>query len=229
MVMGVVDYAELTRCHTMNRLGSMDHVAVGCWLLAVSYWLQGGRDEFRGVTDFQRDVCWRQLSIDAVERHDGEVLLVGRLWVVAMRDIDDVLQNVFLDNKPGTSTQSHAFSLSDGVEPVAFVLADNFPCLQLYDVARQLTQIATQVVVVVDLAQEADALRVFALGIDQVLALGNLAHFFLHHVTNRKERLLQLPVVDLCQKVGLVLDRVGAGAEPLSRGKGRGARGKRFV
>ena len=149
-----------------------------------------------------------------MERHDGEVLLVGRRRVVAMRDIDDVLQDVFLDDEPRTATQSHAFALADGVEPVALVLANEFACLQLYDIAWQFTQIAAQVVVVVDFAEEADALRVFALGIDQVFTLGNLAHLFLHHVTYGEERLLQLPVVDLCQEVGLILDGVGTGAEP---------------
>ena len=42
-----------------------------------------------------------------------------------MRDVDDVLQDVFLHDKPRTATQSHAFALADGVEPVAFVLADD--------------------------------------------------------------------------------------------------------
>ena len=110
------------------------------------------------MANLQRDVCWWQLSVDAMERHDGEVLLIGCLWVVAVGDIDDVLLDVFLDDKPRAATQSHAFSLSDGVEPVALVLADKFSRFQLYYVARQLTQIATQLVVVVDFAQEADAL-----------------------------------------------------------------------
>ena len=72
-------------------------------------------------------------------------------------------------------------------------------------------------------------MRVFALSVDQMLALGNLTHLILHHVANGEEGFRQLPVVDLCQEVGLVLHGVWAGAEPLSRGKGRGAGGKRFV
>ena len=49
----------------------------------------------------------------------------------------------------------------------------------------------------------------------QVFALGNLTHLFLHHVPNGEEGLLQLPVVNLRKEVGLVLDGVGTGAEPL--------------
>ena len=131
-----------------------------------------------------------------------------------MRNVDNVLLNVFLDHKPRTATKSHAFALSNGVEPVALVMADELACLQLDDVARQFAQIATEVVVIIDFAQKADALRVFALSVDQMLALGNLTHLILHHVANGEEGFRQLPVVDLCQEVGLVLHRVRAGAEP---------------
>ena len=85
-----------------------------------------------------------------VEVSDGEVLLVGRFWVVAVRNVDNVLLNVFLDHKPRTATKSHAFALSNGVEPVALVMADELACLQLDDVARQFAQIATEVVVIID-------------------------------------------------------------------------------
>ena len=71
-----------------------------------------------------------------MERHDGEVLLIGCLWVVAVRHINDVLLNVFLDDKPWATAQSHAFTLSDGVEPVTFVLANEFASLQLNHIAR---------------------------------------------------------------------------------------------
>ena len=208
-VVAIVVYdAELAGGNAVDGGCGMYHIA------AVAHSFQGGGKEFGGVANLQRDVFGWQLAVDAMEAHNGEVLLVGRRRVVAMRDIDDVLLDVFLDDEPRTATQSHAFALADGVKPVALVLANEFACLQLYDIAWQLAQIAAQVVVIVDFAQEADALRVLALGIDQVLTLGNLANLFLHHVTNGEERLLQLPVVDLCQEVGLVLDRVGTGAEP---------------
>ena len=145
MVVGIVDNTELAGGHTVNGLCGMHHVAV-------CRWFQGGRDEFRGVANLQCDVRWRLLPVDAVERLDGEVLLVGRRRVVAVRDIDDVLSDVFLHDKPRTATQSHALALSDGVKPVAFMLADEFACLQFDDVARQLAQIAAQVVVIVDFA-----------------------------------------------------------------------------
>ena len=150
-----------------------------------------------------------------MEVANGEVLLVGCLWVVAMRDVDNVVLNVFLDNKPRTSAQPHALSLSVGVEPVPFVVSDEFASLQLYDVALLLSQIAAQVVVIIDFAQKADALRVATMGWRQMFALSNLTYLLLHHVTNGKQCLLQLPVVYLRQKVRLILDRVWTGAEPL--------------
>ena len=49
---------------------------------------------------------------------------------------------------------------------------------------------------------------------DKVLALSNLAHLVLHVVADGEQCLLQLPVVDLSQKVRLVLHWVRTGAEP---------------
>ena len=119
-VVAIVVYdAELAGGNAVDGGGGMYHIAT------VAHSFQGGGKEFRGVTNLQRDVRWGHLAVDAMERHDGEVLLVGRRRVVAMRDIDDVLQDIFLDDEPRTATQSHAFALADGVKPVALVLADD--------------------------------------------------------------------------------------------------------
>ena len=57
-------------------------------------------------------------------------------------------------------------------------------------------------------------MRIATVGWCQVFALGNLAHLFLHHVSDGEQCLLQLPVIDLCQKVCLVLDRIRTGTKP---------------
>ena len=108
------------------------------------------------------------------------------------------------------------------MEPESLVLANLLARLQFNDVARLFAQVATDVVVVVDLAQEADALRVLAMGWCQVFALGYFAHFLLHHVSDGEESLLQLPVVYLSQKVRLVLYGVRTGAEPFEGVRGAG-------
>lgn len=119
-VVAIVVYdAELAGGNAVDGGGGMYHIAT------IAEGFQGGGQEFGGVANLQRDVRWWQLAVDAMERHDGEVLLVGRRRVVAMRDIDDVLLDVFLDDEPRTATEAHAFALADGVEPVAFVLADD--------------------------------------------------------------------------------------------------------
>lgn len=62
----------------------------------------------------------------------------------------------------------------------------------------------------------ADALRVLALGVDEVFAFRYLAHFALLVMTDWEKCLLQLPVVYLREEVGLVLHGVGARREPFS-------------
>ena len=88
------------------------------------------------MTYLQCNIRWRQLAVDAMEVADGEILLVGRLRVVAMRHVDDILLRVFLDDEPRAATQSHPLTLSDGVEPMAFVLPDLLASLQFYQIAR---------------------------------------------------------------------------------------------
>ena len=94
------------------------------------------------------------------------------------------------------------------------MLANALASLQFDYIARLLAQVATDVVVIVNLAKETDALRVLALGVNQVLALGYHTHLILHVVAYWEQRLLKLPVGYLCQEIGLVLHWVRTGAEP---------------
>ena len=142
------------------------------------------------------------------------MLLVGCAGLKAFAHIEDVALHVLLHRIPGSTAEAKAVALADGVEPQALVLANLLARLKLKHIARTLAEITANVVVIVDLAKEADALRVFAFGVDKMLALSNGTHLLLHVVANGEERLAQLPVVDLREEVGLVLNGVRAGYEP---------------
>ena len=105
-------------------------------------------------------------------------------------------------------------TLPDGMEPQALVLANLLASLQFQYIAGVLAEIPLYIIIILNLAQEADALRILALGIHQVLALGYLPHLILHVMTDGKERLTQLPIIDLSQKIRLVLHGVGTRGEP---------------
>ena len=67
-----------------------------------------------------------------------------------------------------------------------------------------------------------------------MFTLRNLTHLVLHIVTNGKECLTKLPIVDLCQEVSLILHRIGTRTEPLAAllvdfGLGIVARGNKVV
>ena len=91
------------------------------------------------MTNLQRHLGRWQLTIDAVEAVDGEILLVGRLRVIAVGDIDDIAVDVLLDDKPRSATKAHTLALANGVEPVATVTADDTAGLQFHDITWQLT------------------------------------------------------------------------------------------
>ena len=146
---------------------------------------------------------------------DRERLLVGGFRIIAMRDVKNIFTNIFLYDEPGAAGEAHALALADGVEPEAFVLPDATTCLEFDDIARVLSEVATDIVVVVDFSQKADALGVLALGIDQVFTLRNLTHLIFHIMAYRKNGFTQLPVVDLRQEIGLILHRIRTGDKPL--------------
>ena len=147
---------------------------------------------------------------------DGKVLAISILGVVAIGNEEDVTLDVFLDHKPRAAAKAQAFALADGVEPMSAMAADALAGAHFDNVAGLVAEIAAQIVVVVDLAEEADALRVFALRVNQVLLLGDAAHLVLVHAADGEDGFLQLPVIDLRQEVRLVFHGVGAGGEPFA-------------
>lgn len=105
---------------------------------------------------------------------DGEVLLVCCARFEALAHVQHVGSHILLHDIPRSAAESQSVSLSDGVKPQAAVLAYQFARLQLEHFAGSLAEIASDVVVIVDFAEEADALRVLSLGVYEVFAFGYL-------------------------------------------------------
>ena len=131
-----------------------------------------------------------------------------------MGNIKDIALYILLDHKPRTTTEAKSLALTDGVEPQTLVAAYAATCVELDNITGIVAEIALDVVVIVDLAKEANALRIFAAGINEMFALCNGTHLVFHIMTDGEKGFLQLPVVDLGKEVGLVLHGVGTGGEP---------------
>ena len=149
-----------------------------------------------------------------MEVRQAEVVSVLQLRVPAVCHEDDVLLHVLLHDEPRTAAQAQAFPLTNGVEPEAFVLADNLACLDVDNLALLFAQEAAQEVVVVYLTKEADALAVLASGTWQLGIKSNLPYLLLHQMSYRKERMAELFVAELREEVRLVLDWVFRRTEP---------------
>ena len=211
MVLVVVDDAELTRRHAMYLLSRIDHIT------AIPTLSDGGVMVVGSMAYLERHVgfIFVETGCEEMKIMYLEFLLVRSLRVVTVTDVQDILFHILLDDKPGTAAQPEALALADGVEPESTMAANALAGFPFYHVSGVLTQVSAYIFVVVYLPQEADTLAVATSGVDQMLALGYPAHLVFLIVTYGEERLAQLPVVDLGKKVGLVFDRVGAGASHL--------------
>ena len=139
---------------------------------------------------------------------------VLQLSVPTVRHKNDVLLDILLHDEPRTAAQAKSLPLSDGVEPEAFVLADDLARLDIYNLALLLAHEATDEVVVVYLSEEADTLTVLASGTRKFGIERYLSHLVLHEMPYREECVAELFVAELRKEVRLVLDRVFCCAEP---------------
>lgn len=119
---------------------------------AILQLLDGGWMILRCMAYLESDLLHRYLTSEEMEIMQGEVLLVGCLRVIAVTHVEDIVLHVLLDNKPRTTAKAQALALSDGMEPQALVLAYLLARLHLDDIARMLAQIATDIIIVVDLS-----------------------------------------------------------------------------
>ena len=204
----VIDYTELTGSYAVDLLLAMDDIGI------ISCGLHRSLVPFGSVAYLEGDALGKAGDGEVMEVVDGERLLVGCLGVVAMGDIEDIVGDILLDYKPRTTTEAESLALTDGVEPQTLVATYAATSLQLDDISGIVAEITLDVIVVINLAEEAYALRILAAGIYKMFALGNGTHLVLHIMSDGKEGFLQLPVVDLGKEVGLVFHGVGTGGEP---------------
>ena len=204
----VIDYTELTGSYAVDLLLAMDDIGI------ISCGLHRSLVPLGSVAYLEGDALGKAGDGEVMEVVDGERLLVGCLGVVAMGHIEDIVGDILLDYKPRTTTEAESLALTDGVEPQTLVATYAATSLQLDDISGIVAEITLDVIVVINLAEEAYALRILAAGIYKMFALGNGTHLVLHIMSDGKEGFLQLPVVDLGKEVGLVFHGVGTGGEP---------------
>ena len=207
LALRVIDYGKLARCDALHVLLALDDP------LAFAGTGELAAHDVRSVAVLEHDVNGAVDTLPRVARDEVHLVKVERATVllgraVAVRDVDDVVIDVLAHDIPRAAAQAQALALPDGVEPVAAVLAQLAPCLQLDDGAGTLAQVASDEVVIVNLAQEADTLAVTAMSIGQAHLLGDAAHLLLGHVAYGEHDMAQLLVGDLCQEIGLVLDGI---------------------
>ena len=210
MVLGIVDDAELAWCDAMNLVIAVNDKR------AIGKGLYGGRMAVWGMPNLEGYMLWQSSYAlgKKVESVNSKVAAIGCGGVIAMTDVENILLRIFLHHEPGTSPETETLTLPNSMEPVAAMLANLLACLELDDISNLFANIAADIFVVVDIAKEADTLRVFALGVDEMFALSDVADFILNIVADREDGFLQLPLIDLREEVSLVFDRVGTCGEP---------------
>ena len=149
-----------------------------------------------------------------MEIMERKILLVGRLRIITMTHIQDIVLYILLNHKPGTAAKAQALALADGMKPQTLVLAYALARFHLYDIARLFAQITADIIIIINLSQKADSLTVLALGIYQMLLFGYLANLILDMMADRENRFFQLPALYLSQEIGLVFHRIRTRDKP---------------
>ena len=75
-----------------------------------------------------------------------EGLLIGSFRIIAMRDVKNIVTNIFLYDKPWTTTKAHALSLANGMKPQAFMLSDASSRLEFNHFSRLFTKVTTDII-----------------------------------------------------------------------------------
>ena len=139
------------------------------------------------MANLERYLLHRHLAGEEMEILKREILLVRRLRVVAVTHVENVLLHILLDYEPRSAAEAQPLALADGMEPQALVGADSLARLHLNHVARFLAQVPADVIVIVDLSQEANSLTILALGINEMFLFGYLTNFILSEPENRSD------------------------------------------
>ena len=105
----IIDHTKLPWGDTMDGGVRMDDKGVGSGLLQGAGEILGGMADLEGdrETGIQgiRETCTplRGLGGEPVHVMDGEIRLIGRRRIIAMRDIKDVIGDILFDDKPGAT------------------------------------------------------------------------------------------------------------------------------
>ena len=210
MMVSVVDDTVLSRGDTLDALLALQSVTI-------IVFVQEPAGEFGCMSDFEghRSSFFgrpkaRLISIlgDEVESIHLDSLAVLGIRVVPSAHEDDIAFDIFLDHEPRTAAQPQAFALTDRVEPVALMATYDLARFQFDYPSFFSSQIPLDEAVVVYLAEEAYPLTVFPLRAGQAYGVGDGAHLGLHQMSDGEHELGDLSKVDLCQEIGLILDRV---------------------
>lgn len=140
------------------------------------------------MTNLEGYLLHRYLAREEMEIVKRKILLVGRLRIITMTHIQDIVLYILLYHKPGTAAEAQALALADGMKPQTLVLAYALARLHLYDIARFLAQITADIIIIINLSQEADSLAVLAFGINQMLLFGYLANLIFDMMADRENR-----------------------------------------
>ena len=135
-MMVVVDDTELARGDAMNLLFRMYDEFLWALPFQCRRMIFGGMADLEGNLRSKRCVRRQGEPMEVVHR---EVLFIGRLGVIAMGDVEDVVGDIFLNHEPRATTKTHALALTNGMEPKAFVLADATTGFEFNDIAGLLT------------------------------------------------------------------------------------------
>ena len=146
MVLLVVDYAKLTRCHALYQLVGMDDE------LALARALKHSRMVFGRMANLEAHTCRCARLTPRVERKKveivyGEVLLVSGTRFETLTHIQHIVGYILFHDVPRTATEAESVALSDGVEPQTAVLAYKPARLQFEYFARLLAEELAYVVV----------------------------------------------------------------------------------
>ena len=92
--------------------------------------------------------------------------------------------------------------------------ADPFPRFKFNDSPLSLTKKSPDKIVIVNLPQKTDALTIFSSSVWQTCIQCNLPDFLLHQMSDREHEFRNLQIIDLSQKIRLILNGIFGCTQP---------------
>src|SRR5437660_7525348 len=133
---------------------------------------------------------------------------------VGVRHVNAVGGHILLNDIPRTARQTDAFALADGVKPETAMSSEGSSRLQLHNFTRAFAEVMTHELRILDFAEKADPLAVFAVAIGQIVLMRQPSHAVLAQVADGEPKPAKLFLVERAEEIRLVLDRVRRTFEP---------------